>query len=372
MLVRAATMLTNVREALLRVPRAPRSFRAILNEVSTLLMDVTATPGLSVASTTIVGVKRDELIVARSTGDRIDIVANIPRDEMASQALDTALREAWSGPFRDVALELDDSVVLKPSLRLPKASRRTLRGAVAYEVARLTPVDPAQLLYDFTLRDKEKDGLHIDIALRMVQRPFLLEVLSLCHSVRASVGAITFSNDDIEADWRRFPVDRPAWLRMRWQRWGDRVLIGLAALLFVAVLAGVFFRASEADAALRDAVSAAADRAAVVEKLEHQITASKADIATLAHKRIASSFVATIADLTNLVPNGTWLTSLSIDGDKIRMQGNSRDASALIGIIDKSGRFANAQFGAPLVRSGSDGTERFDLAFERLGSRRTP
>ncbi len=49
------------------------------------------------------------------------------------------------------------------------------------------------------------------------------------------------------------------------------------------------------------------------------------------------------------------------DGGELHIQGYSHAAAELIGRLDHSGHFSDAQFAAPLVRNDPDGTDRIDL-----------
>ena len=68
-----------------------------------------------------------------------------------------------------------------------------------------------------------------------------------------------------------------------------------------------------------------------------------------------------IEELSRILPDGTWLTELEIAGDKARIGGLSGDATALIGIIEKSPNLSDAAFFAPTTRGTQDPGERFHI-----------
>jgi general secretion pathway protein L len=184
---------------------------------------------------------------------------------------------------------------------------------------------------------------------------------------------VAFAGDARAADWMSFPVDRAAWARGVWRRFGNLALAALAGILVVAVLIAGLERGARANDALSDAVDNAQSRAAIVERMEHRIEAANKALGLLAAKRQEPLFVDSLARLSRLLPAGTWLTELHLEAGKFRADGYSINASALIAIIDKSGTFANVEFTAPLVRNQSDGTDRFELTFDAVPpKRRTP
>jgi general secretion pathway protein L len=52
---------------------------------------------------------------------------------------------------------------------------------------------------------------------------------------------------------------------------------------------------------------------------------------------------------------------LHIEGDKLQIVGVTRDAAALIGLIEQSPHFEHAAFYAPTTRTPADPSERFHV-----------
>jgi general secretion pathway protein L len=235
--------------------------------------------------------------------------------------------------------------------------------ALAYEMERLTPIDPNELYFDFVVR-RDPRARQVEVTLRAVQKRMLDEVVLMAHRARARVAGILFGDDELEADRAAFPVDRSAWLRAEWSRRGNLALAALAAILFLAVIGAADVRGERSIDALNTRVEDAAIRAAAVERMEHRVGRASVQLTWLVRQRQAPLFAKTLADFSRVLPDGTWLRELSIDGATIHASGFSKDASALIGLFDRSALFRNAQFSAPVVRNPADGTDRFELTVE--------
>ncbi len=287
-------------------------------------------------------------------------------DERVTQSL-SALLAHNQDPHDDMAnvvLCLPAHAVLRPVTRLPSAPLHTLRKALAFELERLTPVDPEQVYFDFAVEARDPKTNQVDLGLRILKRETVDSAVAACRAAGLAIGAIVFDDDERKADWRHFPVDRYALLRLVWRRWSIPLLAGLALFLTLCVLFAAYSRSDAAASALDDEIATESTRAAVVERLEHKISEGEAQLNFLTRQKQQPMLVAVLADLTAILPDGTSLSEFEANGSKIRIQGNSNAPSDLIGLIDRSHHFANAQFGAPLVQYGQQNSERFDLAFD--------
>jgi general secretion pathway protein L len=65
--------------------------------------------------------------------------------------------------------------------------------------------------------------------------------------------------------------------------------------------------------------------------------------------------------LNRALPDNTYVTELHLAGNKLQISGITRDAPALIPLIEQSQHFTRATFYAPTTRSASDPGERFHI-----------
>jgi general secretion pathway protein L len=82
--------------------------------------------------------------------------------------------------------------------------------------------------------------------------------------------------------------------------------------------------------------------------------------------------VLVLETLSTILPDHTYVTEFSVEGDKLRIVGKTQDAASLIKLIEQSG-FTRATFFAPTTRSASPAGERFHIEatvhpFKRSGS----
>jgi len=265
-------------------------------------------------------------------------------------------------PARDVELRIAEPLVLRRSLVLPTQSRRAVARILDYEIEKFAPVPPAHLYFDFVQVGVHPEGS--SVLVRIVHREVIDDALRSLHDMGASVTRLWLGDEDIEADCRRFPVDRAAWLRGRWRRWGTLAL-GTLAVVFALLFAAAFLaRQQSLNDALRAQLIEVQQRAESVARLQRTIDARRLQFIWLDKQRRETTFVATLSELTRVLPNDSWLRELSYDGSEFHASGYSGDPMALIGDIDHSAMFTNAAYTAPTIHDASAGADRFELTFQ--------
>ncbi len=316
------------------------------------------------ASAEIFAAWRSELSAAAGdvfAGDRSEVLAHYVEG-----------RIVVSGPAdarRDAVLVLPPDGMLEPVLRLPSASHAVLRSALNYELEKLSPIPPEQVYFDFRVTGRDHATKSAEIALRIIRRDIVDDALRQCRAAGLAIGTIRFGSDPCPADRRHFPVDRKAWLLGLWRRQSVALLGGAVLALLLAVLLAAYLRGASTLDALTDELLDAGAHASRAEQLQQRIARASTQLAFLSEQKRAPLFAATLAEVTRTLPDGSWLTELDLSGGKIRIEGYSPAAADLIAVFDRSGRFANAQFAAPVTQGPQPGIERFDLTFEIAGAK---
>ena len=78
-------------------------------------------------------------------------------------------------------------------------------------------------------------------------------------------------------------------------------------------------------------------------------------------KQTTPSSVMVLEALSQILPDHTFVTELHVEGDKLQVVGVTRDAPALIALIEQSQHFTRATFYAPTTRTPGDPGERFHI-----------
>lgn len=305
----------------------------------------------------------DLLVTVAFADEKITVLAPDPSGQRVLSSIPYQASDELTGSRRDIQLLLPGESVLRASVRMPAASRQTLTKALRYELPRLSPLEPEQLYFDFTPSLPDAVTGRTDVSLRILRRTVADAAIAVCHAAGLRVAMIAFADDPQPADWRRFPIDRDALARLAWRRWGTAALTGLALLLAVAVIAAMYARGMDRLNDLADRLAIERQRAQSVRHIGDEIATISAQMRFLTEKKQDPMLVAALADITRLLPDGTWLTDIQMHGRKMRIQGYSPNASDLIALIDKSPNLSDAQFEAPVMQSQINKVEQFNLSF---------
>jgi Tfp pilus assembly protein PilN len=70
-----------------------------------------------------------------------------------------------------------------------------------------------------------------------------------------------------------------------------------------------------------------------------------------------------LRDLTDALPQGTWLTGLRVEDRRVEIDGLSPSANEIFPLLSRDGRFRKVEFASPITRQ-ADNLERFQIRAE--------
>lgn len=270
---------------------------------------------------------------------------------------------------RDIVLRLPPTAALRRRVELPAAAEENLRDVIAFDMERQTPFTADQVYFDVRVlrRLPERQKMLVDLV--VVPRSLADPALSLLAGWGTAPHFI-----DIPAT-----AGRPAQLialepqagggaGRRGVRIAGWALAGLAVALAVAAIAVPLERQRRQVASLEAQVAQAKKEADAAQQTQKEIDHLAAlDLFLVKRKQSKPMRLALIDELTQILPDDTWLFRLRLTGDEIQTFGYSAGASNLIGPIEASPLFRTPQFLAPLMRDQRVDAERFHIAFQVEG-----
>ncbi|MEI9997329.1 MAG: PilN domain-containing protein [Rhizomicrobium sp.] len=343
------------------------------DEIAALLPDGLRRQMASGVAIVAIDLESEAVVLRRFAADDVSEIARIPRPQFGAASLRAALAPYLAGPrlLRDsFALRLPDGTALRRNLSLPLAARGNLASLLDIELERQSPLEPGEVYHDYRVLRTDRRAARIDIEWRIVRRRSVEAALEICRQAGVELAVIAFIGDAAPPDGGDFPVVPRASLALRLRRRLVPGLLLLIAVLLLAVAAGAYGRNQAAldDFSMQRDEARSAARGSLL--LEHQIAAARRRAALLLQEKQRPSVSRMLAETTQLLPDGSWLTVFAYRDGEVRIQGFSNAASSLIALFDASPLFTGAEFRAPLTQAQGSGLDQFDLAVRlRRGAR---
>jgi general secretion pathway protein L len=258
-------------------------------------------------------------------------------------------------------------IILRPNrflfrpLELPKRAIDFLDGIVRAQIDQLTPWTASEAVFSWTTPvDLPNDRIELNIAAttRTLVTPYVHAVTELG---AASVEVQTTA-DDAESGSPAIKVFEQLARRTIGI---DRIRRALIATFLLTGLAAVISAGYSAlvtdglDVEHQDLLRKVAARRAVL-RAGTEFSAS-AQRMLERRKQTTPSAVIVLEALSQVLPDHTYVTELHVEGDKLQVVGITRDAPALISLIEQSAHFTGATFYGPTTRSPGDSGEQFHI-----------
>lgn len=267
-------------------------------------------------------------------------------------------RGAGDGP---VVLLLDQVPLLR-TVTLPLAAESGLATLLRFEMDRLTPFAPSDVFWDWRTVRRNRAAGTLDIELVLMPRAPIDGLL-------ASLADAGFAVTHLEAgartgDPRRLPVAPPDQAAGHRRDRRRRAMYIVSAVLALACLVNPPLRQSIALRQVEIDIETIQPRVAEAQALRRRIAdaATGGDVLAAARGQTTMALAA-LAALTNALPDGTWLTRVTLTRRRLTIDGQSAAAAGLIPALVNEPRLRDPAFTAPVVR-GPNGREGFALRAE--------
>jgi len=250
-------------------------------------------------------------------------------------------------------------------LRLPAAAAPRLRDVVGFEIDRQTPFEANQVHYDVRELDTLPDG-QLQVELVVIPRQALEQWSQQAGSWSQQLAGV--DADDGAGQPLGVNLLPPTQRRVThdpMRRWNLLLAVATVVLLALAGTQLLDNRQAAADR-LREQVDAAAHDARRVAAQRQQLQELVDGAAFLEGKRAEhASTVELWNELTRLLPDGTYLEKLSVEGNTLQLIGLSREASQLVSLLQDSPLWRKVNLtGVLQADGGAAGRDRFTLTAE--------
>ncbi len=263
-----------------------------------------------------------------------------------------------------VVLRLRQADVLTKTVTLPIAAENHVHQALTFQMDHETPFAPDEVYWSHFISRRDRQSGRLSVRLLLVPRQRLAALLGALDHVgivpnRAEIG------DGPDQD-RSLPLDDDGGSLDGVQR---RALLWPAAacclLLALGTIATPFVRQAISLAAVDREIAAGRATAAEAEQLRRELDRLSGTIDLVESERDkAVRLLATLATLTRILPDDTYLTEVTMQQRKVTLSGRSAAAARLIGALSAGEGVRNVAFAAPVTRLEAIRAELFTITAE--------
>lgn len=265
--------------------------------------------------------------------------------------LDAGQPPAAAGKYLETGLRLPRGAVLERDVILPLAAAQDLPAVLGFEMDRLTPFARDEVYWGVAGLQRDHAREKLNLRLCIVLREQVDEVVQRLAGIGLLPSFIEIPGGRIELGRARSPA----------RQYLQIALPALCCLLAIACVAVPFMRQQMALAATANAIAANAPAADVALSLRRQLATAASARAAIAQARRAGDALEVLATVTTALPDGTWLSDLSLKSGDLTFDGQSADAAQLIGLLSAVPRLRNPNFTAPVTRTPDGKADLFSL-----------
>jgi general secretion pathway protein L len=315
-------------------------------------------------------IRGDQLAIWRQTGNACVEAAVVALDagDAERKAAIERVRALVDDPNLRTFYCIAPGRALRREFTLPVAAENNLRQVLAFEMDRQTPFKADQVYFDYHLGQRDPAAKNLQITLIVVPRAPLDADLA-----KLSAGALRLDGVDC---WRDGPGSGrmglnllPAERRPRRVNPRLRLNLGLAAGAVVLLITVMLLSLANREAALA-AMSSQVDKAQNAAKQVSTLKKTLIDSIAAANflncrKHETPVMVALVADLSQRLPDDTYLERLAIDEKyKIDVQGLSDNTTKLVEGLAQSEVVENPSFQGTIQQDPRTHKDRFNMSLE--------
>ena len=284
---------------------------------------------------------------------RIGLARN--EEAQARRAL-TELRAHIRPKRSNIQVGIAPAQVLRRTIGLPVSVVENLREVLELELDRHTPFRPGEVYFDHRIAGFEDEGKRVLVELAVVPRRLADRVLAIARALGFKPERVGIAGED-GIDFLR--GEHEGELEVPGQSRAARIGLGLGlALLLLLPLLALKFTERREEARMAELREQAASTDALRKEVDILL---KRNRELPLRKQSGPTLMAVLDELARILPDGTWVAELRLEGPKLMLVGYSASASGLIAVIEESELFSGADFASPVMPDPALRAERFHL-----------
>jgi len=306
----------------------------------------------------------DNMFTARVTSARKGPVPPDFSFRLADGQPSPSLPSDWQAALRGSRIEVllsSDHVLFRP-LDFPRQAVDFLDGMIRAQIDRVMPWTADDVVFGWSTPSPIANE-RVELTLAAMSKQDVQPLVQLARALgAASVAALALpAAENATAKIKVFDhaLQRGIERRLDLPRMLRAGLLS-AGLIAAVSLIGAAYVGSALDSEQQQLQRRISQRRAAL-RLDLNATRGSALNLLAKRKQATPSAVMVLEALSQALPDGTYVTELRIEGDKVQVVGLTQDAPSLIRLMERSPQFARATFFAPTTRAQNDPGERFHI-----------
>jgi general secretion pathway protein L len=296
---------------------------------------------------------------ARRRG-REQVIGRFPLDPSGLAAL--RLSQSRRGRRVQVVLRLSPDLLLEREVTLPLAAEPDLGNALRYSLDSLTPFAADELFWSWAIMLRDRAHARLHVRLSLVCKAVIDPMIATLQRAGATPKLLEFPLSGTET--RAIALGNTTARGCTLRRHG---MAGVGGFVAGAVLAGCVVPVAlqmRASAAIEARIAALQPRVAQVMALRRAAgNADGGDINARERGQVGDA-LQVLAVVTDMLPDDTFLTELSLRQRKLALNGESGAAAKVIVALSAEPMLHNAAFVAPVTRAPTGGLDMFSIEAE--------
>lgn len=290
-----------------------------------------------------------------------ELAGRFALDKVGLQALGRRL--AQHGRRTPIMLRMPVSLLLERELDLPLAAESGIEDAIRFNIDTLTPFAAEELFWNWVVLQRDRSRNRLYVRLSLVRKTEVQPLIAALDQVGARPKLLEFALSDAETRTIALAGASRRGNRVRQSALSAVGGFVVAAMLTVAVL--TIARDARGLAVTEAEISSLQPRMAEVERLRRRLAddAGSVDVVTRERAQVGDA-LQLVAIATEVLPDDTYLTDLSLHQRKLRLIGESKDAAKLIVKMSAQPMLRNTEFSAPVTRAPAGGRDVFSIDTE--------
>ena len=264
----------------------------------------------------------------------------------------------------DVVLCLQADGVLRLKVTFPLAAQENLRQVLGFEMERLTAFNVAEVYYSHRVIEVDQAEKRVTVLLTAVPRVIADGAIKLARSWGLKPDVVTVDGDDFTVDRTTNLLPKP--VQASSGRSMGRVLVTLVAIAMGLGAAAVhleFRQQARLQAAYETRLAESRAAGLHAGELRTELSQLLNRTRYVAQRKESQPLLNEILEeVTERLPDNTWVSQFQVKGDQLVLSGYSTAASALIEGLEGSQMLSQVRFTSPITFDGKLSVERFNLS----------